>query len=213
MVGRFKISSRECLGNFGAKAVYLSLETTMKTLIKKNQFREMPWKNGLGVTQEIDITPANAELSKGDFHWRLSSAFVKTTNTFSQFIGYDRILIVLSGEGIKLNDTILTPLMIHSFSGEEKIECSLLGGEVIDLGIIYNRDLYRCNMKIMSICEGTKLHFENGIHYLKGISDGIAIDGITLSKEDVLKIEGLESIDAQLTNGTTQLLIISIDSK
>ncbi len=50
-------------------------------LIKKSDCILMPWKNGLGMTSQIDIFPAKAHFPDG-FLWRLSSATVKTSSAF-----------------------------------------------------------------------------------------------------------------------------------
>ncbi|OYZ18622.1 MAG: hypothetical protein B7Y39_13290 [Bdellovibrio sp. 28-41-41] len=182
----------------------------METVIKKDQFREMPWKNGLGSTQEIDIVPSHTDFTKGEFQWRLSSAVIKTANTFSPFPGYDRLLVVLSGQGLKLNGSVLLPLVVHAFSGEEKIECTLVDGDVVDMGIIYKRDQYRCDMEIISVNQNTKLFFCDGVHYIKSISDGITIDGIRLKAEEVLKIEGSEIADVEVADSPKLILKISV---
>lgn len=182
----------------------------METVIKKDQFREMPWKNGLGITQEIDIFPSHSDFTKGDFHWRVSSAVIKTANTFSQFPGYDRLLTVLSGAGLRLNGSLLGPLEIQEFPGEEKIECTLIDGLVADMGIIYKRDMYRCDMQIVSISQNTKFFFGEGVHYIKGVSGEISVAGTELASEDVLKIEGSEIIEIDAVNPSTQLLKISL---
>mgnify|MGYP001336703773 CR=1 FL=1 len=185
----------------------------METVIKKDQFREMPWKNGLGSTQEIDIVPSHTDFTKGEFQWRLSSAVIKTANTFSPFPGYDRLLIVLSGQGLKLNGSILSPLSVHAFSGEDEVECTLVEGDVVDMGIIYKRDQYRCDMQVITVNQNTKLFFGDGVHYIKGISEGITIDGIRLNAEEVLKIEGSEIAEIEIVDSPKQILKISVHLK
>jgi environmental stress-induced protein Ves len=81
----------------------------MKKIIRPEQFKIMPWKNGLGITKQIRISPENSDFSKGDFHWRLSSAEITDKNTFSQFAGYNRRLTIISGAGLILNGQKLLP--------------------------------------------------------------------------------------------------------
>tara|TARA_B110001454_G_C12723068_1_gene435676 strand:+ start:9510 stop:10067 length:558 start_codon:yes stop_codon:yes gene_type:complete len=182
----------------------------METIIKKDQFREMPWKNGLGVTQEIDIFPSHSDFTKGDFHWRVSSAVIKTANTFSLFPGYDRLLTIISGDGLKLNQVILAPLEVYAFSGEEKIECTLAGAPVVDLGIMYKRDLYRCDMQILTVTQNSKVFFGDGVHYIKSIANEIQINGTILSGEEVLKVEGSEIVEIDTAGQSKKLLKISL---
>jgi environmental stress-induced protein Ves len=182
----------------------------MERVIKKDQFREMPWKNGLGSTQEIDIVPSHTDFTKGDFQWRLSSAVIKTANTFSPFPGYDRLLIVLSGQGLELNGSVLRPLSVHAFSGEDTVECALVDGDVVDMGIIYKRDQYRCDMQVVTVNQTTKIFFGDGVHYIKSISGGITLDGITLNTEEILKIEGSEIVDIEVATNPQHFLRISV---
>ena len=80
-----------------------------KTLITRQQFKIMPWKNGAGTTAEIDISPVGSSLQAADFDWRISSARIEDESRFSKFPGYDRILTVLSGAGLLLNSQELGP--------------------------------------------------------------------------------------------------------
>ena len=52
-------------------------------LTTESEYRLMPWKNGLGVTREMAVFPSGANLERGDFLWRLSSADVGTSGPFS----------------------------------------------------------------------------------------------------------------------------------
>jgi len=63
-------------------------------------FITMPWKNGLGSTIELI---AMHEKGSNEFLWRLSIADVCNDGAFSNFSGYDRILTLLSGQGITLD--------------------------------------------------------------------------------------------------------------
>lgn len=44
-------------------------------IIDSNTARQLPWKNGKGVTLELAIAPTDADLS--NFEWRISSARVE----------------------------------------------------------------------------------------------------------------------------------------
>ncbi|MEK6627670.1 MAG: HutD family protein [Bdellovibrionota bacterium] len=122
----------------------------MKKIIKPEQFKIMPWKNGLGVTKEIRIFPENSGLNKGDFHWRLSSAEITDKNTFSQFAGYNRWLTIISGDGLILNGQKLLPGEVQHFRGEDMIKCDLISNRsVVDISLIYDRNCYQCDMRIL----------------------------------------------------------------
>ena len=70
---------------------------TIVALLGPLNFKQMPWKNGLGVTTELAkrCWPADAEA----FAWRVSRAAVASDGAFSAFPGVDRTLLVLPGGG------------------------------------------------------------------------------------------------------------------
>ncbi len=127
----------------------------------------MPWKNGLGITSQIDIYPQDAAFPGEDFLWRVSSASVQSDNPFSQFPGCDRLLAVFSGDGLNLNGQALTPSQIIYFKGEDKIQGDLLGGPVLDIGIIFRRDKVRAAMTFSKALPGQTqdLKLNHETHY------------------------------------------------
>jgi uncharacterized protein len=54
-----------------------------------------PWKNGLGLTRQLAVYPADA--SAENFEWRVSIAQLEGTAAFSRFAGITRCLAVLEG--------------------------------------------------------------------------------------------------------------------
>jgi len=130
-------------------------------------FREMPWKNGLGVTREMYIFPEAALLERNDFLWRLSSAVVSAGGPFSAFPGYDRILFLLSGDGMDLQvngeELVLAdPLSSISFRGEDNVLCSLRGGTVTDFNIFFRRDRLSCSCRRITPRPGECMNLPEG---------------------------------------------------
>jgi environmental stress-induced protein Ves len=100
----------------------------------------MPWKNGGGSTRELARTPAD-----GEFHWRLSVAEVSVPGPFSVFPGVDRIIVLLSGEGMDLGfDDGVVPLRpphgVHAFAGERAVHATPVGSATTDLNLMMRRD-------------------------------------------------------------------------
>lgn len=152
----------------------------MPLLIRQSDYKQMPWKNGLGQTAEVDRIPAGAE----NYLWRLSQAAVQADSPFSVFPGFDRYLVVLRGDGLYLNERQLDPLQPLRFSGEEEIHCRLIGKPVLDAGLIFNRARVAAHASIVT---GEVFLEQKGllsVHYL-----------ISLQSCDTLKVEGA----AQLT--------------
>lgn len=120
----------------------------------------MPWKNGLGVTQQIAISPAEATVASG-FSYRLSTALVAQPGPFSRFIGYDRILVILDGAGIVLHQApenrALRPLTPFVFSGDDDIAASPIEGGIVDFNVIYDRTQWRGECEILKVEQSVTL--------------------------------------------------------
>jgi uncharacterized protein len=108
----------------------------MISIISPKQFKQIPWKNGKGLTTELAINDGG---TLDNFAWRLSIASVVEDGEFSNFSGYWRNLVLISGKGISLQHTLnsavktdcLTKLLqLSSFDGGSKTQGKLLGGEL-----------------------------------------------------------------------------------
>jgi uncharacterized protein len=110
-------------------------------ILRAANYKVMPWKNGMGATTEIAISPDGATVD--DFDWRVSLAQVSTDGAFSSFPGIDRTLLILEGEGITLNVSERTLCFdrqsIHSFPGDQPTSATLTNGPIVDLNIMSRR--------------------------------------------------------------------------
>jgi environmental stress-induced protein Ves len=158
----------------------------------------MPWKNGQGVTSEMWREPSAAGVPHAEFIWRLSSAPVKTPGAFSRYPGYNRILAVWEGQGLKLNGILLEPWQPHYFSGDVALACEPCGDEVLDIGIIYRRDVLRASLVVLD-----RLGLQNlgrgscapSWCLIVNAAGSLHVNDIALERGDSLLIEG--SIDLQ----------------
>jgi uncharacterized protein len=74
-------------------------------LIRYSDQAKSIWKNGGGTTREIGkLHPPN----ESSYLWRASNADVTISGPFSDFTGYDRILLLLSGSALKLTLPTIT---------------------------------------------------------------------------------------------------------
>ncbi|MBL7542537.1 MAG: HutD family protein [Bdellovibrionaceae bacterium] len=172
----------------------------------------MSWKNGLGITTELEVYPPGSDFAKGNFLWRLSCARIEADNQFSEFTGYDRKLVVLSGDGLILNDLYLPPFHVHSFRGEDQIQCSLVKKVVEDLGIIYKRDSCQCRMDIVELPRSARWEMDQGIHFITSLKGVVACDEIELGDGDFLRFEGPGDVVMQTPERQGLVLCISIRS-
>jgi uncharacterized protein len=120
-------------------------------IITPAEYRVLPWKNGRGVTTEFVIEPPDSNFQSGDFLWRISSARVLEKGPFSQFPGFDRILIVLEGKELRILKDSGEFHKLHqfdalSFHGEEIIESEPSEDGVLDLNIFFRRNLFQVNL-------------------------------------------------------------------
>jgi len=134
------------------------------TILKAENHRRMPWKNGGGVTVEIAIHPQGASVD--DFDWRVSMATVASDGPFSVFPGIDRTLSVLEGDGILLDvegeETKLTresaPL---AFAADAHSSARLIGSAITDLNVMTRRGRLAHKVRRLPV-DGTTLSVADG---------------------------------------------------
>ncbi|AXO63331.1 HutD family protein [Pseudomonas sp. phDV1] len=125
------------------------------TLLDPSTAIAMPWKNGGGTTLELAIAPRGASLA--DFAWRISSAQVAVDGAFSSFPGVDRSLVVLAGNGLRLQredgrvEALHRDGAIAVFGGEETISAQLLDGPITDLNLMTRRGVWRHELQAMKL--------------------------------------------------------------
>ena len=105
-----------------------------------------PWKNGAGLTRELAWGGADA----ATFDWRLSLAEVTRDAPFSAFLGVDRCIVLMDGDGLRLRsadatiDHALTvPLQPFEFPGDVPLSATLVGGATSDFNVMTRRGVYR----------------------------------------------------------------------
>jgi environmental stress-induced protein Ves len=139
------------------------------------EYRRMRWKNNLGWTREILRQP-----EREDYDWRVSIAEIDHDCAFSAFPGHDRVLALLSGNGMRLEfadgrrETLQPPHGRVAFRGEEAVDCVLLDGPTRDFNLIWRRDRVRAEMMHRPLV-GPMLFFpEPGVEWLLHLVTGRA---------------------------------------
>lgn len=111
----------------------------MIKIIPKQSFKNIPWKNGEGVTLELAI---NDDGHLADFEWRLSIAKVDKDGEFSDFSGYTRNLVLISGKGVILShnenqiDRLNSQLDFSIFDGGNKTIATLVSGPITNFNLM-----------------------------------------------------------------------------
>ncbi|MDA0681251.1 MAG: HutD family protein [Proteobacteria bacterium] len=114
-------------------------------IIDKTMFREMPWANGGGTTTELI---AHHSEQSGRMLWRLSMAGVSSDGPFSRFSGYDRVLVLMSGQGLRLchqNGTEQSLSSVYDlvvFPGDVGTHATLVDGPIQDFNVITDRTAF-----------------------------------------------------------------------
>ncbi|HLZ68164.1 MAG TPA: HutD family protein [Aliidongia sp.] len=165
-------------------------------------YRVMPWRNGLGTTTEIAIEPGAGDR----FRWRVSIADVPSSGPFSNFPGYDRLIAVVSGAGMRLAvDKRATVLLDqasapYGFPGDAPTECTLVGGPIRDFNLILDRastvgSLARLRFPVPSALPS----LDGGTALLHALAGRLTVDAGALgtwmvAEGDTLRLDGVTDV-------------------
>jgi environmental stress-induced protein Ves len=118
------------------------------------QLPSTAWKNGGGRTREIVRVPATSSMD--DFDWRVSIADISASGPFSRFVGFDRVIVLLSGDGVHLRSTdgaidhrLDQPIAPFSFAGESAIDATLIGSASTDFNVMTRRAAIRAEVRVV----------------------------------------------------------------
>src|SRR5262245_15618455 len=104
-------------------------------VLRRSEYKAMPWRNGGGTTYEIACEPQGA----AQFDWRLSLALIEQGGPFSNFAGYIRAISLVSGAGCILRGIEPDPVRLGApgttklFPGAASVTCELVAGACCDL--------------------------------------------------------------------------------
>ena len=139
-------------------------------LLRAEDYRHMPWKNGGGVTTEVAVSPEGTDLD--DFDWRISMARVEAGGPFSKFAGIDRTLSILEGEGLLLSVGDARPVALrqasepYGFAADTPTSAELIDGPVTDLNVMTRRDRYSHSVRRFALDGETDISASAGENLL-----------------------------------------------
>ncbi|WP_428686075.1 HutD/Ves family protein [Reyranella sp.] len=130
----------------------------MITLLDPANYLRTPWKNGGGTTVDIAFS--------GDV-WRFGRTPIVQPGPFSDYTGYDRIQVLVSGSGLVLETPegeidVRQPFRPVHFTGETRIASRLEAGPVEVVNLIGARAQVKIDIAVLD--EGRTLHLQPGIH-------------------------------------------------
>jgi hypothetical protein len=185
-----------------------------------SRFKRMPWKNGGGTTTELAIEPSDATLDD-PFLWRLSMADVAISGPFSRFDGCDRTLLLLDGDGMRLDIEGREPIHLrnnlepHRFRGDWTTSGVLLGGPCRDFNVITRRSCCRHRLDVLRGATANQDLPGADIRYLFCIQGHARLQSLELELQasELVRLEGLKEPVRVSTpvNPETVLIFIGID--
>lgn len=165
-------------------------------LLRAADYPRTPWKNGAGSTEEI-ARDAGAGLD--GFGWRLSIADVEESGSFSAFAGYQRIITVVQGAGMRLRvdgqlSRELIPLDPFAFDGASVVHCELLGGAIRDFNLIYAPQRYRARLQWVQVTGEVRLFSSASTVLLFAAEAGLKVshggaEADVLGRHDCLQLD------------------------
>jgi len=170
-------------------------------------YRDMPWKNGGGVTRELLKLPHPSDPDR--FLARLSVATVGASGPFSVFPGVDRTLMILDGAGVALTlggerEVVLDRRwQPFAFPGEAEIQCRLLRGPVRDFNLMVDRALAQGTLAVVLLAPGETRTLAGARTVLLHVLEGqVSVAGTPLAREETLWLEAPESLSLRSDEGT-----------
>jgi hypothetical protein len=132
-------------------------------VLRREQHRRMPWRNGGGVTYEVASSPADHDLA--DFDWRISIAEVDAGGPFSSFPGIDRTIVLIEGEWMALTvDGRCRRFGVRepfSFDGGSQTMCEVAGPSR-DLNVMTRRGRASASVAILEAEASDRAPVEGG---------------------------------------------------
>ncbi len=177
--------------------------------LRPADYRVMAWKNGLGSTTEIAVYPPGSGIAEEPFLWRVSIADVPASGPFSRFPGYDRTIMMISGEtGMWLDGApdgpidLTRPFCPRAFSGDRDITGRLVGGPLRDFNLMVDRARAKGTMTVIRQPCPLRLAAPDGGQALVTLFSGSAkLAGIALEVGETLLLDSNETAEGLVEGG------------
>ena len=174
-----------------------------------SDYRVMAWKNGLGSTTQIAVYPPRSGVSDTPFLWRVSIADVPASGPFSRFPGYDRTIMMISGEtGMWLDGApqgpidLTRPFTPQAFSGDWEISGRLVAGPLRDFNLMVDRARAKGAVSVIRQPGPLRLAAPDGGHALVTLFSGSAkLAGIALQPGATLLFDSNETAEGLVEGG------------
>ena len=181
-------------------------------LIRAASYRRVAWKNGGGVTDVVAVAPGERPA------WRISVARIERDGPFSDFSGYARTIVSLSGGGVTLalgsgEERALGSFEPYAFAGEDAVEARLSNGPVSDFNVMTLRE--RCTHRATTIgfgANGVPVDAGDTAGFLHVASGRVEIDGTTAETGDTFRLAADERTVARAIDGPAMVILARISA-
>ena len=176
-------------------------------IIRFSELTESNWKNGGGITREI------ACATQGENRiWRLSMADVTRDGPFSEFAEYVRILTVVKGQGMVLQNDggsiDADPWIPVRFSGALRINAQLKSGSLTDLNLMFNPDFCKGNVTALhGPCNRSLESVEQRMFAVHSLAGAVKINECSRLLPGDTAIIGSDVSQVDLADGDAALLV------
>jgi environmental stress-induced protein Ves len=159
-------------------------------LVRPVDRTRLPWKNGLGVTEQVAFGPGNEDPPA----WRISVAALKAgTTEFSAFPDIDRIFTVIGEHGVTFSRTsgriAVQPWKPHHFDGQDPPRCTP-SGDTTALNVMVHRSRFGASVEHADLHETALTTRRGEVTALFVRSGSAAVQGISAAAHDFLIIDG-----------------------
>ncbi len=161
-----------------------------------DQYTSSPWRNGQGETTQLLSESINGS---GEFAWRLSKARVDVDGPFSNFLGYDRTLVLFAGNGAQLShdsgqDTLDQRFNMARFGGDANTQSTLINGPVINFNIMTRQNTCYADVQVLTTSEIPSAQAGADITLIYACDQAIKVliagGLVSIPKDHLLKVQG-----------------------
>jgi environmental stress-induced protein Ves len=167
-------------------------------ILRQEDYKTMPWKNGGGITTEVWASPEGSGLAGAPFDWRVSIADVATDGPFSKFAGYDRHIMLLEGEGMRLEteESGIIDLSLYrpaALSGDWTVTGKLIAGPVRDLNLLIARRFGRGSLTCQRLTAPLPLLGDGAMRLVQAIDGELSLGGHIIGQGETAILAEMET--------------------
>lgn len=169
-------------------------------ILRRDDYKVMPWKNGGGITTEIAVDPPDGGFGGAGFRWRVSIADVAQDGPFSKFSGYDRHIMLLEGKGMRLETEeagvldLAQPYRPVPFSGDWTVTGRLVQGPVRDFNLMIDRAHGKGSLTCQKLAAPLPLTAIGATQLVHCIDGEFSVGGHLVGTSETVILAGTESV-------------------